>query len=80
MILSVFVRRLKEGATFDDFLREWQADRGFGVVTHVLNAPSIADPREILTVGIVAVTPSEMQAWLEQPRASFRESVCLRSV
>jgi hypothetical protein len=26
MIVSVFVRRLKPGATFQDFVREWEAD------------------------------------------------------
>ena len=31
MIVSVFVRRLKQGRTFEDFLAEWEADRGFGV-------------------------------------------------
>jgi hypothetical protein len=31
MIVSVFVRRLKHGATFQDFVREWEADEGFGV-------------------------------------------------
>jgi hypothetical protein len=31
MIVSVFVRRLKPGATFQDFVREWEADEGFGV-------------------------------------------------
>ncbi len=66
MILSVFVRRLKEGATFEDFLLEWQAEQGFGVVTHVLNAPSLDDPRDILTVGIVGTTPEELTAWLAQ--------------
>jgi hypothetical protein len=29
MIVSVFVRRLKPGATFQDFVREWEADAGF---------------------------------------------------
>ena len=70
MILSVFVRRLKEGATFEDFIQEWKADRGFGVVTHVLNAQSLQDPRDVLSVGIVAVSVEELQAWLEQPHES----------
>jgi hypothetical protein len=33
MIVSVFVGRLKPGATFQDFIREWEADEGFGVPT-----------------------------------------------
>lgn len=49
MIVSVFVRRLKEGATFEDFLREWEADVGFGLPTRVFNAVSLTDPRDVFT-------------------------------
>ena len=28
MFLSAFVRRLREGCSFADFLREWEADGG----------------------------------------------------
>ncbi len=38
MIVSVFVRRLKPDATFQDFVREWEADEGFGVPTRVFTA------------------------------------------
>ena len=55
MIVSVFVRRLKEGATFEDFLEEWAADVGFGLATRVFNAQSLSDPRDIFTVGFVDV-------------------------
>ena len=61
MIVSVFVRRLKEGRTFDDFVTEWEADKGFGVPTRVLNSVSLEDPRDILTVGFVDVTVDELQ-------------------
>ena len=58
MIVSVFVRRLKEGCTFEEFIAEWEADKGFGVPTRVFNSVSLEDPREVLTVGFVA-------AWVE---------------
>jgi hypothetical protein len=48
MIVSVFVRRLKPGATFQDFVREWEADKGFGVPTRVFNAQSLTDPPDHL--------------------------------
>src|SRR5262249_23204726 len=53
MIVSVFVRRLKPGATFQDFVREWEADEGFGVPTRVFNAQSLTDPREVISIGFV---------------------------
>jgi hypothetical protein len=55
MIVSVFVRRLKEGRTFAEFVEEWEADRGFGVPTRVFNAQSLEDPREVISIGFVAV-------------------------
>lgn len=65
MIVSVLVRRLKEGRTFEDFVAEWEADEGFGVPTRVFNAQSLDDPRDIVSIGFVAVTPEELRAWME---------------
>ncbi len=61
MIVSVFVRRLKEGRTFEDFVAEWEADKGFGVPARVINSVSLEDPRDVLTVGFVDVTVDELQ-------------------
>jgi len=60
MVVSVFVRRLKPGATFLDFVREWEADEGFGVPS----ALSLTDPREIISIGLVAVTAEQVMQWL----------------
>ncbi len=64
MIVSVFVRRLREGRTYAEFLAEWEADEGFGVPTRVFHAQSLEDPRDILTIGFVAVSPRELEEWL----------------
>jgi hypothetical protein len=64
MIVSVFVRRLKPGATFQDFVREWEADEGFGVPTRVFNAQSLTDPREVSSIGFVAVGAEQLAEWL----------------
>jgi hypothetical protein len=55
VIVSVFVRRLKEGRTFADFVEEWEADEGFGVPTRVFNAQSLDDPRDVISVGFVDI-------------------------
>jgi hypothetical protein len=68
MIVSVFVRRLKPGATFQDFVREWEADEGFGVPTRVFNAQSLTDPREIISIGPVAVTAEQVTQSLATAR------------
>jgi len=70
MIVSVFVRRLKPGATFQDFVREWEADEGFGVPTRVFNAQSLTDPREIISIGFVAVGTEQVTQWLSTAPAS----------
>ena len=64
MIVSVFVRRLKPGRTLEEFLAEWEADRGFGVPTRVVNAQSLDDPRDVLTIGFVDITVAELEAGL----------------
>lgn len=56
MIVSVFVRRLKQGRTFEQFVDEWEADRGFGVPTRVFNAQSLDDPRDVMSIGFVDVS------------------------
>ena len=70
MIVSVFVRRLKEGCSFADFLREWEADVGFGVPTRVFNAVSLEDPREVISIGFVGVSPAELTKGLAAAQVS----------
>ncbi len=65
MIVSVFVRRLKEGLTFADFERAWEAEKGFGVPTRVITAVSLEDPRDILTVGFVDMDADGLAAGLD---------------
>jgi hypothetical protein len=66
MIVSVFVRRLREGATFEQFEAEWVADEGYGIPTRVFNAQSLTDPREVLSIGFVAATAAEFAEWMAQ--------------
>jgi hypothetical protein len=55
---------------FQDFLREWEADDGFGVPTRVFNEPSLDDPRTVISVGFVPATAEETRAWLATGPAS----------
>jgi len=64
MIVSVFVRRLKPGCTLEDFINEWEADQGFGVPTRVFNAQSLDDPRDVISIGFVAVSVEELKQGL----------------
>jgi hypothetical protein len=53
IFVSVFVRRLRDGKTYDDFKAAWYPEQGFGVPTRVLNGVRLDDPREILSIGFV---------------------------
>ena len=54
MFVAVFVRRLREGKTYEDFLEAWYPERGFGFGGRgPITARSLEDPREILTIGFV---------------------------
>ena len=60
MFVSVIVRRLKDGKTYDDFRTAWYPDKGFGVPVRVISAVSNADEREIISVGFVDVAADEL--------------------
>lgn len=63
MIIAMFVRRLKEGATFEQFETEWAADEGYGIPTRVFNAQSLEDPRDVLSIGFVTASAAELAQW-----------------
>jgi hypothetical protein len=65
VIIALFRRRLRDGASFDEFIRAWEADKGFGVPARVFNAVSVEDPREILSVGFVDVSPRDLETAAE---------------
>jgi hypothetical protein len=60
MFVAVFVRRLREEKTYEDFLEAWYPDKGFGFGGRgPITARSLNDEREILTVGFVDLPSRE---------------------
>lgn len=54
MFMAVLARRLRPGATVDDFVRAWYPERGFGApVRGPVLGRDVADEREIITVAYV---------------------------
>ena len=47
MLGVVFVRRLRDGKTYDDFRGAWYPDSGFGVPARIVSGPGVTDPREV---------------------------------
>ncbi len=70
MLCSVFVRRLKPGCTYEDFRKAWIPDTGFGVPVRVMNARSLDDPSEIISIGIVDTPTSDLPELLERVAAN----------
>jgi hypothetical protein len=62
VIVAVFRRRLKDGRSFADFKRAWEADQGFGVPTRVFNAVNLADEHDVISIGFVAAEPDALDA------------------
>lgn len=51
MFVSVLARRLKPGKTYEDFVRAWYPDKGFGIeVRGPILARDIADERTIIAI------------------------------
>jgi hypothetical protein len=69
MLVSVLIRRLREGLDYEDFKRAWYPQRGFGVPTRVLAGVRTEDPREIVTVGFMDATPSRAADLVGTPEA-----------
>jgi hypothetical protein len=56
----VLIRRLKPGKSYDDFVRAWYPDKGFGVSGRgPILARNVADEREILAVALMELDSSE---------------------
>jgi hypothetical protein len=54
MYVSVLVRRLKEGKSYDDFVRAWYPAKGFAVQTRgPVVARKVNDEREIIVVAFI---------------------------
>jgi hypothetical protein len=88
MFIAVFVRRLRPGKTYDDFIDAWYPDKGFGVPARVTTATNVADAREVLTIGVVDADPSPEALRAVAPQEAVRhdrledvvESTTLRAV
>jgi hypothetical protein len=66
VIVSILVRRLREGKTYDDFREAWLPEKGFGWPTRVVTGQRMDDPREIITIGFSDISPEQGEALLAQ--------------
>ena len=66
MIVSILVRRLREGKTYEDFREAWLPETGFGWPTRVVTAQRMDDPREVVTIGFSDISAEQAEGLLAQ--------------
>jgi hypothetical protein len=75
MFIAVFVRRLRPGKTYQDFLDAWYPDKGFGFGGRgPITAQNLDDEREIITIGFVDL-PDRTELGEALKRVAEQESV-----
>ena len=75
MYVSLLVRTVRPGRTYEDFLRAWYPDKGFAMPGRgPITARNLANEREIATLGFVdAPDRAALEAGLE--RVAAQEAV-----
>ncbi len=68
IVISVLIRRLREGKTYEDFREVWLPDQGFGFPTRVVSAQRVDDDREIVTIGFSEMDDAEAEAQFQRIR------------
>jgi hypothetical protein len=66
IVISVLIRRLREGKTYEDFREAWLPDQGFGFPTRVVSAQRVDDEREVITIGFSELDEAEAEAQLQR--------------
>jgi hypothetical protein len=61
MYAAILVRRLREGKTYEDFVKAWYPDKGFGFASGrgPFVGTNVSDPREVVTFATFEIAPSE---------------------
>jgi hypothetical protein len=74
MFVSVLVRRLKPGKSYDDFVQAWYPDKGFGFPGRgPILARNLEDDREILALGFIDLERDQLPGTME--RIAAQEAV-----
>jgi hypothetical protein len=66
VIISVLIRRLREGKDYADFRAAWLPDRGFGVPTRVVSGVGVEDPRDVITIGFTDLELEDAEEFLSR--------------
>jgi hypothetical protein len=71
---AVLIRRLKEGASFEDFRKAWEPEPGhFGGLVRVTHARRIDDEREIVSFSLLDISAEDLSVSLERVAEGERQ-------
>lgn len=59
--VAILRRRLKEGKTYEDFRKAWYHTVGFDTANKMLSVINVADPREIIVIGLNETTVEQVR-------------------
>jgi len=62
--VAIVRRRLREGKTYDDFRKAWYHETGFGTSNRMLTLLNVADPREVIVIGLTEASPENASSLL----------------
>ncbi|MEZ5077697.1 MAG: hypothetical protein R2725_09660 [Solirubrobacterales bacterium] len=75
MFVSVLARRLRPGKTYEDFVRAWYPDEGFGIEgSGPILARNLADEREIVAIAFLDL-PARADLEAASERVAAQEAV-----
>ena len=57
--VAILRRRLREGKSYEDFRKAWFHEEGFSAPNTMLTMLNVADPREVIVVGITRVESAD---------------------
>lgn len=72
-LISVFIRKLNPGKTYEDFRNAWYPDKGFGIPARVINSVNKNDESEILSIGFLKLPDEDFNETIQ--RIAEQESV-----
>jgi hypothetical protein len=65
IVISVLIRQLREGKTYEDFREAWLPDQGFDFPTRVVSAQNVQNERQVITIGFSELSEAEAEAQLQ---------------
>ena len=70
---SIITRKLRKGKTYDDFRKAWYHSVGFGTPCKLFTMINVANPREIIVIGMVDIQEGNSKELLEGLKIDVKE-------